>query len=208
MAFNAQNKNSVQNDKQIYLDFLAEQKRLRNNYAGAASNNVTSDLAYGGMKQGYEKYSQKVISPSENKFNVFDRPSKRPVPRTREMFRNDGLTMLMQPQKEMMVDRFNHDKLNTKDIPGVVPDTYGKFKRIQGKTYNGDIEGTKPRQLKQNRITNIPDYKINVKDIDSPGAMKFKTNRISDPLNPSYKIETASRRHVIQMGAIDGNAPK
>lgn len=108
----------------------------------------------------------------------------------------------------MMKDRFNHDKLNTKDIPGVVPDTYGKYRKIEGKTYQNDIEGTKPRQLKQNRITNIPDYKINVKDIDSPGAAKFKTNRVSDPLNPTYKIETASRRHVIQMGAIDGNAPK
>ena len=31
-----------------------------------------------------------------------------------------------------------------------------------------DIEGSKPKQLKQNRVTNIPDYKLNVKDIDSP----------------------------------------
>ena len=61
----------------------------------------------------------------------------------------------------------------------------------------GDIEGTKPRQLKQNRVTNIPDYKLNVKDIDSPNAVKFKTNRVSDPLNPQYRIETQSRRHVV-----------
>ena len=45
----------------------------------------------------------------------------------------------------MMQNRFAHDKLDTKDIPGVVPDTYGKFRRIEGQTYKGDIEGTKPR---------------------------------------------------------------
>ena len=28
------------------------------------------------------------------------------------------------------------------------------------------------------------------------------------PLNPTYKMETQSRRHVIQMGKIDGAAPK
>ena len=33
-------------------------------------------------------------------------------------------------------------------------------------------------------VTNIRDNKINVKDIDSPKAFKFKTNRVSDPLNP------------------------
>ena len=61
------------------------------------------------------------------------------------MFRNDGLTMILQPQPEMMQNRFTHDKLNTKDIPGVIPDTYGKLRNIEGKTYHGDIEGTKPR---------------------------------------------------------------
>jgi hypothetical protein len=27
-------------------------------------------------------------------------------------------------------------------------------------------------------------------------------------LNPVYKVETQSRRHIIEMGKIDGNAPK
>ena len=53
-----------------------------------------------------------------------------------------------------------------------------------------DIEKSKPTQLMQNRITNIPDYKISVKDIDSPGAGKFKSTRITNPLNPTYKVET------------------
>lgn len=52
-----------------------------------------------------------------------------------------------------------------------------------------DIEKASPNQLKQNRITNIPDYKINVQDIDSPGASKFKS-ATRDPLNPTYKVET------------------
>lgn len=70
-----------------------------------------------------------------------------------------------------------------------------------------DIERSRPNQLKQNRITNIPDYKISVKDIDSPGANKFKS-QTRDPLNPVYKMETQSRRHIIQMGKIEGSAPK
>lgn len=71
-----------------------------------------------------------------------------------------------------------------------------------------DIDKTKPNQLKQNRFTNIPDNQHNPKDIDSPQINKFKTKRTTDPLNPTYTMETQSRRHVIQMGKIDGNAPK
>lgn len=91
-----------------------------------------------------------------------------------------------------MRDRFSHDKLNTSDIQGSVADTYGKYKRLEGRNYMdmGDIEKTKPKQLKQNRVTNIPDYKLNVQDIDSPKHSKFVSNRVTDPLNPTYKIET------------------
>ena len=35
------------NDNQVYQDFLKEQKRLRDNYAGAASNNYASMMHYG-----------------------------------------------------------------------------------------------------------------------------------------------------------------
>lgn len=72
-----------------------------------------------------------------------------------------------------------------------------------------DIEKSKPNQLKQNRVTNIPDYKTGLQsqDIDSPQATKFKSNP-RDPLNPVYKVETQSRRHVIEMGKIEGSAPK
>jgi len=45
-----------------------------------------------------------------------------------------------------------------------------------------DIDKTKPKQLKQNRITNIPDYKINATDIDKPTYNKFKSLRNSNPL--------------------------
>ena len=37
---------------------------------------------------------------------------------------------------------------------------------------------------------------------------KFKSGRDTNPLNPIYKIETQSRRHVIALGEIDGNHPK
>jgi hypothetical protein len=51
-----------------------------------------------------------------------------------------------------------------------------------------------------NRVTNIPDYKIDVKDIDYPHHVKFTTGRVTDPLNPSYTVESKSRRHVIKLG--------
>lgn len=71
-----------------------------------------------------------------------------------------------------------------------------------------DIEKTKPKILKQNRITNIPDYRIDASDINAEGKKKFISNRVSDPLNPVYRLETVSRRHVMEVGQIEGAAPK
>ena len=62
--------------------------------------------------------------------------------------------------------------------------------------------------MKQNKITNIKDTKLDVKDIDSPKHVKFQTKRVTDPQNPTYQMQTASRRHVLTMGSIDGNLPK
>lgn len=71
-----------------------------------------------------------------------------------------------------------------------------------------DIEKTKPAQLKQNRITNIPAYGLKSDDIATSAYVKFKSKRDTDPLNPVYTIESQSRRHVIQMGEIEGSKPK
>ena len=62
---------------------------------------------------------------------------------------------------------YKTDKLNVQDIQGTNTDTYGKHKKIQGRNYMdiSDIEKTQPKTLKQNRITNIPDYKINAGDV-------------------------------------------
>lgn len=73
---------------------------------------------------------------------------------------------------------------------------------------NTDIDKTTPAQLKMNRVTNIPDYKLTSNDIDSPQHVKFKSKEVRNPLEPVYKMETKSRRHVLQMGEIDGNKPK
>jgi hypothetical protein len=62
--------------------------------------------------------------------------------------------------------------------------------------------------LKQNRITNIPDYITYCADVAVPDKVKFKTGRESDPLQPTYKLETKSRRHVVTLGKIDGNQSK
>jgi hypothetical protein len=62
--------------------------------------------------------------------------------------------------------------------------------------------------LKQNRITNIPDYITYCQDVAAPDVIKFKSGRDSDPLVPTYKVETKSRRHVVTLGKIDKNQSK
>jgi len=62
--------------------------------------------------------------------------------------------------------------------------------------------------LKQNRITNIPDYITYCHDVATPDVVKFKSGRDSDPLTPLYKLETKSRRHIVSLGKIDGNQSK
>lgn len=96
-----------------------------------------------------------------------------------------------------------------RDIGGTNVDTYGKQRNIQGRNTmdTTDIERTGPKALKQNRITNMPDYNIDVRDIMDQ-KKKFVSNRVTDPLNPVYKLETVSRRHVMEVGQIDGSAPK
>ena len=87
-------------------------------------------------------------------------------------------------------------------------DTYGRKRLLEGRNYmdHSDIDTTKPNALKQNRITNIPSYNSQTKDIDQP--KKFASNRTTDPLDPSYFIESKSRRNIIQVGQIEGSKPK
>jgi len=102
--------------------------------------------------------------------------------------------------------------LNISDIEGTNVDTYKKYKHLEGRDYLkvDDIDRTRPKQLKQNRITNIPDYRNNSTDIaqNVPQKNKFVTHRNVDPLNPVYKVETQSRRHTFEVGKIEGSAPK
>ena len=81
---------------------------------------------------------------------------------------------------------------------------------IAGRNYMdlSDLDKARPNQLKQNRITNIPDYKIDTRDIDSPQHVKFVSKRNGNPLEPQYLMETKSRRHVLTMGPVDGSKPK
>lgn len=46
-----------------------------------------------------------------------------------------------------------------------------------------------------------------MKDIDSPMVNKFKSKRTGNPLEPVYTLETKSRRHVLQVGTVDGSKP-
>lgn len=71
-----------------------------------------------------------------------------------------------------------------------------------------DIEHCQPKQLKQNTNTNIPDYMLDVRDITGPKATKFQTNRVSNPLSPTYELQTLSRRHKLVLDAPQGTKPR
>ena len=172
-------------------------------------------MHYGINQTGFEKYRDNSDNwkPNVNKFNIFERNMRSQVPKTRDRFTKDAFANLLAPAVDNYEERsknYVHDKLAIKDIAGSTVNTYGHAKRIEGRNYMDltDIQKTKPNQLKQNRVTNIPDYKIDTHDIDKPTHNKFKTNRTGDPLNPHYVMQTQSRRHVMQMGEIDGSHPK
>ena len=57
-------------------------------------------------------------------------------------------------------------------------------------------------------MTNIKDYNNDCSDIAAPRINKFKTKRDVDPLNPIYMVESKSRRHIVQLGKIEGNETK
>ena len=63
------------NDRAIYEEFLAKQKELQKNYAGAASNNYASMMHYGTQHTGFEKFQDvtKRYVPQDNRKNVMER---------------------------------------------------------------------------------------------------------------------------------------
>lgn len=136
------------------------------------------------------------------------------MPRTRDRFIHNPLANLIAPsiaKKEVIKNNYVHDKLDVSDIHGTKGDLYGLHKIIVGRDNldTTDIAKTKPKILKQNRITNIPDHQIDPSDVNEKHKnKKFVTNRLTDPQNPVYRLETVSRRHVVEYGQIDGNAPK
>lgn len=102
------------------------------------------------------------------------------------------------------------DKFDISDIAGSSPNPHGKAKFLQGRSSlnTHDIEYCQPKQLKQNNDTNIPDYKLNAGDICKPRAFKFSTNRVSNPLSPSYEMQTSSRRHVLLLESPQESKPR
>lgn len=210
------NKLAFQNDKDVYHDFISRQEQLKNKFAGAASNNnIAADYYNSIQHQGFKKFKEANHDPTHNRFNIFERSTKYEVPKTRDRFIHNPLANLIAPtisKKETTKEGYKHDKLDVKDIDGAKPDIHGMKKLIEGRDImdTTDIEKTKPKQLKQNRISNIPDYNIDPSDINKKEIQKgkFVTNRVTDPLNPQYRLETVSRRHIIDYGVIEGSAPK
>lgn len=127
------------------------------------------------------------------------------MPKTRDRFIHNPLANLLNPKiadKNETKQIYKHDKLDVSDIHGAKGDVYGRQRSIEGRNImdTSDIDKTKPKILKQNRITNIPDYKIDSSDINKEAKKKFNPSRVTDPLNPVYRMETVSRRHIMEIG--------
>lgn len=123
------NRFAVQNDRQIYEDFVKAQEELRKNYAGAASKNDISKMIYN--NKGFEKFKEINYVPQDNKKNVYERKLNKEVPKTRDRFVKNAFTQLLNPQIEnetTLKKRFDHDKLNIKDIEGTGTETYGRYR--------------------------------------------------------------------------------
>ena len=84
------NRYAVQNDRQIYEDFLKAQEKLRENYAGAASKNDISKMIYN--NKGFEKFKEVNYKPQDNKKNIYERKLNKEVPKTRDRFVKNAFT--------------------------------------------------------------------------------------------------------------------
>jgi len=81
-------------DRAIYEEFLHNQKRLRENFAGSASNNMQSQYNYGKNSQqipyvdAYKKYrdNSQEYRPMENSKNIYERKLTKEIPKTRDRF--------------------------------------------------------------------------------------------------------------------------
>lgn len=91
------NRLSVQNDREIYEDFVRRQNDLKQQYAGAGSNNMAS-MAHYNAKSGFEKFKEVSHNPTINRNNVFERSTQKTVPKTRDRFIHNPLANLLNPK--------------------------------------------------------------------------------------------------------------
>ena len=112
---------------------------------------------------------------------------------SRDKYKKNTLSGLLQPNIERKRDQareyFMHDKLNVADIDGTQVDTYGRQGQYAMRDRNlnpKDIEGTSPNIFPGNKYKNKPDLRFETKDLDYPLKTQFSTNRVTDPLNPTY----------------------
>ena len=137
---------AVQNDRQLYEDFKAQQALLRQRYAGANSKNDASKMHYGTDNSKFSVYVDRSpdFKPMENKKNIYERKlTRHQMPKTRDRFIANALTQLLAPditktgeeKKKLVEERYHHDKLKISDIPGTNVNLHGKKKMIQGRDY-------------------------------------------------------------------------
>ena len=65
----------MQNDRQLYEDFKAQQALLRQKYAGANSKNDASKMHYGVDNSRFSNYVDRSpdFKPEKNTKNIFER---------------------------------------------------------------------------------------------------------------------------------------
>ena len=110
--------------------------------------------------------------------------------------------------KKFLSNRLASNNLYTRDIEGIIfenniskgaqPKLFGSKvpNKPDTQNYNADIEGSMPRQLHMQ--LEKPEYSLVTDDIKGtkPNVMKdtIRTNRVSNPLVPDYKLPVVEQR--------------
>lgn len=213
---------SGNDDRALYAEFKAHQLRQQADYAGAGSKNDASRMHYGVDREKFAKFAKhndgrSSYKPEWNTRNIMERQlARHKMPATRDRFIKNGFAQMVLPgladekvqRGEVKVPFAQRkDPLDIDDIDGT-RENKGGWKRIKGRDYMdlGDMEKARPAQLKANRVTNIPDYKLSVEGIDDQRVRKLVVKKPRNPLDPSYTVETRSRR-VVHIGAVEGSKP-
>ena len=141
--------------------------------------------------------SQTVYQPELNKNNVFLRPttSLKSLPSNKDAFRlANGICRLLYPQQNQ--PRYTTDKLNTSDITGVTRKT-----RRSIVVKKEEVEGARPRTLKQNLGLVKPILNLRTDDINLGSPRIINLRRLTEHTTShaahryQYNLENINERY-------------